>query len=652
MKQYLFITFLFISGILTGQETKYDKYNWATKPEVQNNDTVSPVNGVKVTLERRIKEVYLNKDNQFEEINIFHRIVKVETNNAIDKYNKIYVPVDNVIAILNIKARFISTSGNVTELAQENIKEVKNLENKGDFKIFAIEGIEIGGEIEYFYTLRTKFNAFQSIRMQGEEPRMNVEVIYTFPSKLDYLIKSYNGFPDFITEKDDKTGLTVMRASTKYIPALAEEKYANYSANLMRYEYTMAYNTYNSVLRSYSWSKVSSKMYNNFYELTKSEQSAVNNLAKKLEIKKGNSEQKIRAVENWIKSEISISEAITKSPSLDEIIEYKQTSKSGATRLFVAVFNSLQIPYEIVLTCDRTRRKFDPDFNCWNFLDDYMIYFPELDQFIVPDDPGIRLGVNAFNYQGAYGLFLRPVMYNEKLGSMSYKIQRLPVLSYLKSNDSLLIKVTCDFNQMQTGTVIHRQMSGALGYSMQTFWESIDESRHKELISELFDMGDKNTNIQSYKVVNGSRTDIGVRPIIFDINLTANSLLESAGKDYILSIGKTIGTQSEMYQTSKRKQPIDIEFAHSFFRRIEFVIPKGYKVSNLEEINMKVEMVENLKVSAYFKSWYEQKGNTIYIYSQEVYPEIEYSVDSFNQFREVINASADFNKKKLLITPI
>ncbi|HNX65764.1 MAG TPA: hypothetical protein PKH02_02725, partial [Bacteroidales bacterium] len=192
----------------------------------------------------------------------------------------------------------------------------------------------------------------------------------------------------------------------------------------------------------------------------------------------------------------------------------------------------------------------------------------------------------------------------------------------------------------------------ALGYSIQSFWESIVEERHKDLISELFDMGDKNTNILSFKVLNGSRPDIGVRPLIFDVNLTANSLIESAGNDFIINIGKTIGTQSEMYQTKERKQPIDIQFAHHFYRRIEFSIPKGYKVSNPTDLIMNVEMVENGKVSAFFTSWYEQAGNTLYIYSREAYPEIEYPVSSFNQFRSVVNAAADFNKKKLIITPL
>ena len=215
-----------------------------------------------------------------------------------------------------------------------------------------------------------------------------------------------------------------------------------------------------------------------------------------------------------------------------------------------------------------------------------------------------------------------------------------------------MINISCDFSQLKTEVDIHRELSGALGFSFQSFWEGIAEERRREIISEVFDMGDKNTNVSSFTVSNGSRTDIGVRPIILNVNLTANSLIESAGTDFILNIGRTIGTQSEMYQTSERKLPVDIEFAHSFYRKIEFKVPQAYKVSNLKDMNMKVEMTENGKVSAYFSSWYEQSGNTVYIYSKEVYPEMEYPASSFNAFRDVINASADFNKKKLIITPL
>ncbi len=652
MKQFLLVAFFLGSGILYGQSITYDKYNWSETPEAIQNDTVKAVNGAKCTFERRIKEVYISKEDRFEEINVFHRRIKIETHNAIDNNNKIYVPLTDVIEIMAIKARFISPAGKITELTQESIKEVKNLENSGDYKIFAIEGAEIGGEIEYFYTLRKKFDPYQSTTIQSTEPSEDVEVIFTFPSKLEYYIKSYNGFPDFTTQTDDKTNITVMRAKADYIPALKEETFANYRANLMRYEYTMSYNSFNSVLRSYSWSKVCNNIYNNIYQLSSGEEKSITELAKKIELKKAGDEQKIRNVENWIKSEISISESITETPPLDEIIKSKQSSKYGATRLMANLLTKLGIPYELVMTTDRTKREFDPDFNGFNFLDDYLIYFPDLDQYIVPDDPTIRLGINAINYQGGYGLFMHPVRYNDKLASLAYRIKRLPVTPVSKNADSLLIKVVCDFNKLSSDVIIHREMTGALGYSIQSFWESIVEERHKDLISELFDMGDKNTNILSFKVLNGSRPDIGVRPLIFDVNLTANSLIESAGNDFIINIGKTIGTQSEMYQTKERKQPIDIQFAHHFYRRIEFSIPKGYKVSNPTDLIMNVEMVENGKVSAFFTSWYEQAGNTLYIYSREAYPEIEYPVSSFNQFRSVVNAAADFNKKKLIITPL
>jgi hypothetical protein len=644
--------FLFASCILSGQDLKYDKYTWETNPKVHPGDTVKPVDGAIVTLEKRIKEVYVNKENNFEEINVFHRRIKLSTNNAIDTYNKIYIPVNDVIEILGIKARFISSSGKITEMNQENIKEVRNLENNGDFKIFAIEGIELGGEIEYFYVVRDKFHAFQSFRTQGKEPRLNVEVLFSFPSKLDYIVKSYNGFPEFTTSTDDKTGIKTMMTRAEYIPGLMAEKYANYNACLMRYDYTLAFNSYTSVLRVYSWSKVASQIYNNMFPLTKNETSAINDLARKLDVKNAGTSEKIRAAENWIKTEISVSDVLKKDPTLDESIGLKQTTKIGATRLFVTLLTQLNIKFELVLTSDKTERKFDPDFNGWNFLDHYLIYFPELDEYIVPDDQTIRLGVNANDYQGEYGLFLHPVRYNDKLSTYAYRINKLPVTSFLRSSDSLIIKIDCSFNQLKSNIVIHRELSGTLGYTFQSFWESVPEQRQKEILREVFDMGDKNTTLQSYTVRNGSRSDIGIRPIIFDVNLTASTLIESAGNDFIVNIGRTIGTQSEMYQESERKLPVDIEFAHHFYRKIEFVIPRGYKVSNLNDLNMKVEMSENGKVSACFYSWYEQSGNTLYIYSREVYPELEYPAGSFSSFRNVVNAAADFNKKLLILNPL
>ncbi len=651
MTRNIFITFLLISNYVAGQVTEYETYDWNTIPEIQLSDSVKPVNGVKITFERRVKEVYLNKNNYFEEINVLHRKIRVETDDAIDNNNKIYIPVNDVLEIIAIKARFISPTGKVTEVPQKSIKELENLENKGNFRVFAIEGAEIGGEIEYYYTLRNSFNAYGTMFMQTDEPKTNVEVLFKFPSKLEYLIKSYNGLPDFTTVTDT-TGITRMKMRADVIPPLSDEKYAHYNANKMRFEYTLAYNRFNSLLRIYTWSKVSNNIYKNVYQISSAEASAVKKELKVIGLKEENEEQKIRKIEDWIKSEIAISDAMVKTPSIDQILKFKQTSKYGATRLFVAMLNEATIPFELVMACKTSQKSFDPDFNGWNYLDDYLIYFDDLNEFIAPDDPVNRLGVMPVNYQDSYALFLHPVKYNDKLGTLAYNIKKLPAMSVNESVDSLMVEVNFDFSKLNADIKIQRILTGILAYSFQGFWESVNNDRRLEIIRSVFDMGDNNTTIRSYTIENGSITDVGLKPFICNVDLTANTMIEIAGNDFIVNIGRTIGQQTELYQTQERKMPVDIDYAHHYYREIRAVIPEGYTVSNLDNLNMKVEMTGEGKPGAYFISWYKMAENTLYIYSKEVYPDISYPVDRFEEFRQVINAAANFNKKTLLLTPV
>jgi hypothetical protein len=646
-----FLFVLLISLPLAGQTSEFERYDWNTLPRRSAvTDTLKAINGTKILLERRIKEIYINREDIFEEINVFHQRIRVETHDAVDNNNKIYIPLHNVIDILTIKARFISPAGKITEVPQESIKELENPENKGNFKLFAMEGAEVGGEIEYFYTLRNTFDAFGTFYVQSEEPKSDVEVIFSFPSKLGYIIKSYNGFPEFISSQDS-SGKTYMKASAVMIPAQKEERYSYHKAHIMRYEYTLAYNTYNSSLRIYSWSKVSYNVFNNTYKLSRTEQSAVKNAVKNLALDNKTTQEKIQLIERWIKTEVAVSEAITESPSLDQVIKYRQTSESGVTRLYVAMLNELKIAFELVMTCSREKCDFDPDFNGWNFLDDYLIYFDEYKKYIAPGNTESRMAVLPSDYQGVYGLFLHPVYYNDELASLAYEVKTLPVDPLETSSDSLFIRIECDFNQLQSHMKIHRVLSGNMAVSFQSFWETVNPDRQIEIISNVFDMGDKNTTILKHSVINGSRSDIGLRPMLWDIELSGHSLIETAGNDFIINVGKTIGTQSELYQEEARKLPVDIDFLHHYYRKIEVLIPEGFIISNPDELNMKVEMTQEGKTNAYFTSWYTLSDDKIIIFSEEVYPDLFYPIEKFAKFREVINAAADFNKKTLILTP-
>jgi len=648
MRRIFCIILLFLPVIIKSQVTEFSKYNWNYFPDVKTADSIRSENGVLITLERRITEVYVNREDIFEEISIFHRKVRVESHDAIDRHNKIYVPVNNVIEIINIRARFISPDGKITEVPQENIRQVSNLENEGDYKIFAIEGAQTGGEIEYFYVLRKKYNAYGTVYVQSNEPKARVESIFSFPSKLSYIIKTYNGFPAFVTVNDTINEKTYMRSEAVFVPSLDDEKYAFYKANLMRYEYTLAFNYYSSSLRIYSWSKISNNIYSHFFNLSRKELSAAKSVITALNLKNISEEQKIRKIEGWLKSEIAISEGINYTIPIDKAIQLKQTSKTGAAKLFVALLNQAGIPFEIVITCNQEERSFDPEFNGWNFLDNYLIFFPGLNKIIVPDNPSVRLGITPYNYQGAYGLFMFPVSYN-KLTTLGYEIKQIPVEHYEKNTDSLIINLEADLSKLTLQAKIHRVLSGELAAGFQSFWKFADEERHNKIISTLFTMGDQSPEITAWSVKNDDLSDIGINPFIIDVELNVSSLIEMAGNDIIFKLGETIGEQSEMYQTSSRKMPVNINDAHNYFRKITFNIPEGYIISNPDDVNMKVELITGDKVSCCFTSWFELTENKLIVYSREYYTEVSYPAERFGEFRNVINAAADFNKKTIIL---
>jgi len=60
--------------------------------------------------------------------------------------------------------------------------------------------------------------------------------------------------------------------------------------------------------------------------------------------------------------------------------------------------------------------------------------------------------------------------------------------------------------------------------------------------------------------------------------------------------------------------------------------------------------VLNGKTEAAFISSYVQKGNELIVTNEEFYNVLEYPLEVFEKYREVINAAADFNKITLVLS--
>jgi len=201
-----------------------------------------------------------------------------------------------------------------------------------------------------------------------------------------------------------------------------------------------------------------------------------------------------------------------------------------------------------------------------------------------------------------------------------------------------------------SGWSLHGAFFGDIAQNFQSFWSFFNTEKKVEILKSVFNMGTENVSINSYKLTHDKPEDIGSKPLLWDLDITANALVELAGNDLIVNIGQTIGTQSQLYQENARKLPINVGVLHSYYRKITFIIPEGYSVKDVSDINMNVVMLNDGKPSCIFTSTAELKDRTVVIYSTEYYTDPTYPVSRYEEFRKVINAAADFNKKTILLT--
>ncbi len=644
MKNIL-VVLCMLATMAVSSQSKYNTYSWNTIPAQNLVDTVKPIDGVLVTLERRITETYINKDDIFEDLVIFHQKQRLTSNKAVSENNKVYISMNKVLEIVSIKARFISPSGKITELPAESIKKIENLENKGDFSTFAIEGAEVGGELEYYYILRKQYNPYGSIYIQDDVPKCDVTIIYSYPNKLDYLFKSYNNLPLFDVDEGDSA--KEAKCQINYVPALEEERYGVYRANLMRFEFTLTHNKYNSIHRVYSLAKAANSIYGNYYEYTDDEQKAVKKLLQKLDATNP-SFQNLQKLENWVKTEINIDEEVEVS-TIEEILKLKHCSEFGALRLFVALYEVGGFDFKLVCTSNIEDKAFDPEYSGFNYLSEFCLYFPTFDKYLMPDNAFVRVGYAAENMQGEYGLFMNPVMINDKLRTLGYSIEFIKPCPFDYNTDSMHVDLHINLDNNELNAKIVRAFTGSLAFGVQSIWNLMDDERKNQLLEAYFNMGSTNTHISTFTTAGNSPADMGIKPFVWDVELIAKDLVELAGNNLVIKIGNTIGEQAELYQDKQRRLPVRLDMLKKYYRKIQLEVPQGYAIEDFKDLEMKVEMENQGKISCAFYSSAQLIGNKLEIISTEYYTEFDYPSDRYEEFRKVINAAADFNKKTILL---
>lgn len=599
-------------------------------------------------LKQHVQYDYVFEDNQFLLYSTFHRIIRVNNNEAIQRNNRIYIAMNGVLDLVELKARSINKSGKVVNFDASNLKELKDDETGQGFRIFAIEGVELGSEIEYFYVLKKQASLYDRVFTQFETPVKSNSFRLSCPKHLKFDFQSYNGFAK-IEEGNSTDEYNLYEGEMSDIPALRRENFSSFDSNRQRIEFKLAYNMAKPDVRMFTWEEAAKTFHGILTTMDKDDAKALDKYVKTLEDKpSGGAEERIRNIEQKIKTAIQVNpnardEALD---DIESIIKFKVASKEGITRLFYLVFEQAGIQCHPVITCSRDRVRFDEGFDSWAFLDEYILSFPQTGGFISPYSFEFRYPLIPPALTAQKGLFIEPYTYGDIKSALG-TVKEIPATDYTINTDNLAMTVTFDETLTGTSITMEREFGGCNATFVAPYYEMVNDSDRGKLIEELVKQTAPDAVIADWKagITNSGQAD----NFAMNVEFTSRHFIETAGPRILFKAGELIGPQVEMYRDEQRMTGVENDFNRGYDRKIHIRIPEGYRVRNPDDVKINVVYSDGDKQPYLFVSDYAMEGNEMVINIKEYYKEIFAPVSRYEDFRSVINAAADFNKVILVL---
>lgn len=583
--------------------------------------------------------------NNFSKYYCIYKRVHINDAAAIDMYNKIAFPLGESSELYDLKFTSISPSGAIKTLGKESVKEIT--EEGNTFKMLAVEGLEVGSELDYYYILKTGVNIYGSENIKSKSPIREFNFNIYSPEKLKFLCKLYN----YEGIKIDTVISDIAQLGYKLnnIIPLNDEKYSAGNANQPYILFILGINKNVNNNKVFSWKDAGKNIFDNLNESSKNSKTAVSKLIKKEKLQGQSELETIKLIENYIKTNIALNEQ-SGDMLPDEVIKAKFGSESNISRLFTALFTETRVNYETVVGCDRSTYKFDKTFETWSPLDHFLFYFPEQKMFLDPDNQMLRLGQFSDGMEGTDALFIS----NITLGDARSGLPRIKKIDFTDQNqnfNNINAEVSFSVDLSEANISFNNELSGSQAGEIKGYLHYCNEKQKNEVLENILKSTFKeDVNIKKAEVFNYDLNSPDyAKPIVFKSQISLKSMMEKAGNKVIFKLGEIIGPQQELYNENERQQDIDIRTKHLYQRIILVKIPKNVKVKGLEDINKNIVYNPNGIKTIGFVSKYEMVPEGVKITIDEYYNEVLFSKNIYNDFQKVINASADFNKVTLIL---
>lgn len=634
------------SAVLQAQDS-WSHTTWEEKPvyfSLESEDQNE--NAVGIFYNEKTEYLY-NPEGQLEMIHTLHRRIRLNTDDAINGFNKLSVSMADVIEMEETKARVIKPDGRIVEFNSQNIREIVDAESGDNYRIFAIDGIEKEDDLEYLIIRRMNGANFGRAYYQFEFPVMEASFELISPRNLKYAAKGYNGFPQPVADTT-ADGRNRLSCTARSISGLRSERYFYYNPGRARVEYKLEYNLARGKGSLLRWSDAAQRMYEMIY--SDADPKIVKKWIRTIDPGNGTGLEKASAVEDYIKRNIHIDDGDNPEyHDLEYVRARKVTNEMGVVRLYANILRALNIRHELVLTSERDNIRFDPDFHSWNYLRKYLIYLSDEKIYIDPANDLYRVGCIPGELTATYGLFISVVKVGDFESALG-KTRFIEPAQYTENYDNMYIEISADPITNVSTISATRGLKGLSGGYIYQIYKSIDEEKKQELLRSV--MESKATNPDYKTLTTLERSDIefmrDAEFIIFS-DFTTSSLLETAGDRLLLNFGEIIGPQVELYDQENKERTAESPFNRWYLRRIVFKVPDGYRIVNPEAAEMNITGTAGGETAFGFVSGWSYTGNIYTVDIDEYYKKIFVEPSEFSGFRNVINAAANFNKVVLLL---
>jgi hypothetical protein len=307
------------------------------------------------------------------------------------------------------------------------------------------------------------------------------------------------------------------------------------------------------------------------------------------------------------------------------------------------------VEHEVVLTTDRTQTRFDGDFESWYALSNYLFYFPQSGRYLAPHDLSYTYGPAPYQYTHNPGLFISLYQQGSETQLASEVREILPP-SATHNLDKTLLAVDLGRNLEQPEAKMVRQFTGYHAVPLRYANQLINGNERTEVFADLITRQIPGAQVRDF-AIRDSRAQTDEETVELRASLTLPLLIEKAKDRLLLRPGHLLGENLALPAVANRARAnrLEQEFGHETHQVLEFTLPSGYTVANLEALAQHRSVEVGGKTLAAFTVKADLVGDKLQVKISEVYHQAVYDKELVPQFAALAEAKLQFARTALVL---